>query len=114
MAKVKKVRRRSGNKELASSEQPGGLRGRVKSIVAANMMVLPEKLTIVAAQAADQGQREEEREDYFDDYDFEKWVKENFPEGSNLISLQRSHRGFGFTLKEKKVRENKLCIKILI
>ena len=90
---------------MTLSDSPGGLRGRVKSIVAANMMILPEKLTIIA-QAADQGQREEEREDDYDDYDFEKWVKENFPEGSNLISLQRSHRGFGFTLKEKKVREN--------
>ena len=105
MSKVKRTRRRSGNREVTPSDSPGGLRGRVKSIVAANMMILPEKLTIIA-QAADQGQGEEEREDDYDDYDFEKWVKENFPEGSNLISLQRSHRGFGFTLKEKKVREN--------
>ena len=109
MATVKGRRKKSPTEnDVPSPEQPGELRGRVKSIVAPNMIILPEKLTILThdeplEENGDETRGEEEEEREYEEYDLERWVKENFPEGSNLLSLQRSHRGFGFTLKEKKV-----------
>lgn len=84
---------------------PAELRGRVKSIVEPQLMTLPEKLVILSQE------EEEETEESSDEILEHSGMMGTFPKGSHAVSLQRGHKGFGFTLEEKKVH---ICNKLLI
>ena len=81
------------------SHSKSELRGRVQSIVEPRYIAAPEKLMIHVEEDEDElngGSSSMEEED------IDRWVHDNFPVGSRVVSLQRGNHGLDLLLKRKR------------